>query len=230
MGSRITSAEREQRKIATIHHGAYVNVINEVEPKDYRNFSTATGKRYIEDLTADYKNLIRLIEASDPNGKKLTFIEKAVCFIMSLKNNKTFFLKNDVKKGSKLSTINERMIVQAILYFLTCSTYRVHGNHGKIILSGQFDYSGYDNGHKRELNIYKKALLDIISEFNFDDNAALEIINRIYLRGIMYKEELDLELEDKIRSKISIVESLDVPFVEQTLNPEFVEFKKKFRM
>lgn len=230
MGSKFSLAEREERKISTIHHGAYVKVINEVDPKDYKCIYTATGKRKIEDLVADYRSLIRLIEASDKTGKKLTLIEKCICFIMSLKNNKTFFLNSDVKKGSKLSTINERMIVEAAMYFLTCSNYRVTDNHDKTIVSGHFDLTGYDDNHKRELNIYKKALLDLLKELKFDENAAVEILNRIYLRGILYKEGLSLDLEDKIKKRISCTEVMENPIIEETLSPEFMEYKKRFRI
>lgn len=230
MASKMSIAEREQNKIITIHHGAYVKTINKVEQSDYRYISTSTGTRFVEGLIVDYHNLIRLIEAADPNGNKLTLIERCVCFIMSLKSNKTFHLSNEVKKGSKLSTINERMIVEAALYYLSCSNYRIADAHGKAISSGHFDYSGYENGHKRELNAYKKMLEDILKELKFDDKTVLEILNKIYLRGVMYKEGIDLELEDKIKRKLSCSEVMENPVIDETLSPEFMEYKRRFRI
>lgn len=229
MASKISIAEREQIKILTIHHGAYVKMINEINQEDYKNINTSTGKRYIEDVTVDYHNLIRLIESSDPNKNKLTLIEKCVCFMMSLKNNRTFHLSSAVKKNSKLNTINERMIIQAALYFLACSNYRIADKHGKAIASGHFDYSGFENGHKRELNAYKKELENILKEVKFDDIAILDILNRIYLHGVMYKEGIDLEFEEKIKEKLSCVELMENPVIDEALSPEYIEYKKRFR-
>ena len=229
MGSKATIAEREERKLLTIHHGAYVKVVNEVDPKDYMYFYTSASNRHIEDLIIDYHNLIRLIELAD-DKKKLTLIEKCICFMLSLKKNKSFHLKSEVKKGTKLSTINERMIVEAAMYFLICSIYKVNGAHNEVIADGRFDLTGFDNGHKRELNLYKKKLIELLSELRFDELAALEILNCIYLRGIMYKEDIDLDLEEKIKNKISCTELMENPIITDSLNPEFIGYKKKFRM
>ena len=225
----MTIADKEKRKLNTIHHGAYVSVINDVDEKDYGSFSSCVSNGYVERLVFDYKKLITMIEMSDPNGAKLSLVEKAVCFAMSLKNNRTIFLNNGVKKGSKLARINERLIVEALLYFLSCSTYKILDYHKKVVVGGIFDLTGFDNNHKRELATYKKQLVEYLSQSKFDDQAIITILNQIYLRGVMYKESIDMDLEEKIRVKLLATETMDVPRIEQTLKPEYSEYKKRIR-
>ena len=225
----MTIADKEKRKLNTIHHGAYASVINDLDEKDYGSFSSCTSQGFIEDLVRDYRNIIRLIEASDPKQVKLSLVEKAVCLAMSLKKNKSIFLHKGVKKGSKLATINERLIVEALLYFLSCSTYRVLDHHKKVVVGGEFDLTGFDNNHKRELATYKKQLVELLSNPTFDDQAIITILNQIYLRGVMYKESIDMDLEEKIRVKLLATETMDVPRIEQTLKPEYSEYKKRIR-
>lgn len=225
----MTIADKEKRKLNTIHHGAYVSVINDVDEKDYGSFSSCTSQGFIEDLVRDYRNIIRLIEASDPKQVKLSLVEKAVCLAMSLKKNKSIFLHKGVKKGSKLARINERLIAEALFLYLTCSTYKMLDNHKKVTFSGDFDYSGYEDGHKRELAQYKKELIELLSQPTFDDQAVITVLNNIYLRGVMYKESIDMILEDKVRERIVATETMDVPRINEHINPEYTEYKKRFR-
>ena len=225
----MTIAEKETRKLDTIHHGAYVSVINDVDSKDYSLFSSNTGQRHTEKIVSDYRGLIRLVEASDPSQKKLSLVERCICFIMALRNSKTFHLSGKVKKGTKVSTLNERLIVEAVLYYLSCSTYKILDNHKKIIANNTFDYIGFENGHKRELSSYKKALLDLLMQSTFDDQTAMAILNQIYLRGVMYKEGLSLDFEDKIKGRLIATEVIEVPRIEQSMSQEYLEYKKRMR-
>jgi hypothetical protein len=229
MGSKMTIADKEKRKLNTIHHGAYVSVINDTDSKDYGSFSSCVSNGYVERLVFDYKKLITMIEMSDPNGAKLSLVEKAVCFAMSLKNNRTIFLNKGVKKGSKLARINERLIAEALFLYLTCSTYKMLDNHKKVTFSGDFDYSGFEDGHKRELAQYKKELIEYLSQPTFDDQAVITVLNNIYLRGVMYKESIDMILEDKVRERLVATETMDVPRINEHINPEYTEYKKRFR-
>lgn len=229
MRRRMTIADKEKRKLNTIHHGAYVSVINDTDSKDYGSFSSYVSYGYVERLVFDYKKLIIMIEMSDPNGAKLSLVEKAVCFAMSLKNNRTIFLNKSVKKGSKLARINERLIVEALLYFLSCSTYRVLDHRKKVVVGGEFDLTGFDNNHKRELATYKKQLVELLSNPIFDDQAVITVLNNIYLRGVMYKESIDMDLEEKIRVKLLATETMEVPRINEHINPEYTEYKKRFR-
>lgn len=45
----------------------------------------------------------------------------------------------------------------------------------------------------------------------------------------MYKESIDIDLEEKIRVKLLATETMDVPRIEQTLKSEYTEYKKRIR-
>ena len=65
---------------------------------------------------------------------------------------------------------------------------------------------------------------------SFDDQAFMGILNQLYLRGVMYKEDISLDLEDKVKTKLTVFETLDTPRVEQSLSPEYVEYKRRMRL
>lgn len=222
--------EREEKKILMIEHYAFASIINDMDPKLFEYFSVNNGYGAIEDIIRRYRMLVeRCSYLFAQTGDEITFIDKAVCFAMSMKHKPIFHLNTDGKKNAKLKSVNEKVIAEAILAFLSCSEYKMHDHHKKLVFKEQWDLDGFDNGHKRELAAFRKQLVEECSKIAIDYETMVQLLNTIYLKGVMYKEEIDADLEEKVRSKLVAVETYEVPRKHAELKQEYILHKSKYR-
>ena len=230
MGTKGTIKEREERKILMIEHTAFATIINQMDPSLFSNFSVNNGYSAVEDVIRKYRGLLYQCEVLfSQTNDPVTFIDKAICFAMAMKSKPMFYLNAEGKKNSKLKDVNERTIAEAILLFLSCSEYKLLDHHKKIVFKSEFGLEGFEEGHKRELSAFRKQLVEECSKVAIDYNSMVELLNTIYLKGVMYKEEVDAELEDKVRSKLVTTETYDVPKKHVELKQEYQLHKNRYR-
>lgn len=230
MGSKETIAMRENKKIMMIEHIAFCDVIDMIDPRLYGTFSVNNGAGAIEDLIHIYKRLIEQCETLfAQTGDKVSFIDKAVCFAMAMKRKPMFIVSSEGKKSKVLKNANERAMAEALLAYLTCSEYKMLDHHKKLVFKNRFDLENFGEGHKRELNEFKKQLIEECSKAVIDYEPMVELLNAIYLKGVMYGEEIDPDLEDKVKQKLAATELYEVPTIQKELKPEYQLHKSKYR-
>lgn len=230
MGSKETIAMRENKKIMMIEHIAFCVVIDMIDPKFYGTFSVNNGAAAIEDIVHIYRRLIEQCETLfAQTGDKVSFIDKAVCFAMAMKRKPMFIVSNEGKKSKVLKSANERAMAEALLVYLTCSEYKMLDHHKKVAFRNRFDLEAFGEGHKRELNEYRKQLIEECSKVAIDYNSMVALLNTIYLKCVMYGEEIDLELEEKVKQRLVATELYEVPTIQKELKPEYQLYKSKYR-
>ena len=228
MASKLTIQEKEELKIAIINHEALIRVINNLSTKDYPKFSTIKESVLNEELTSKYRKIQKQMEIVKGNSK-LTFFDKVLCLIDSLKNTNVFYLSDSMKPSKKLKDANIQYIIQVLLLFLENSEYQIKAKRKYLISTNKFDYDGFSNGHKTEFNNMVKGLITEFrkDDFNYDD--VLNLIIAIYQRGIVYKEEIDLDLENDVMKGLIVNESFSFQNTHSEYNPEYVQYRKSFR-
>lgn len=230
MSSKETVKMREDKKLMMIEHAAFCNVIDMIDPKFYGMFSVNNGAGAIEDLIRRYRGLLYQCEVLfAQTGDPVTFIDKAVCFGMAMKNKPIFIVGSEGKKSKVLKNANARLIAEALLLYLTCSEYKTLDHHRKIVFKNRFDLDNFGEGHKRELAEYRRQLIEECSKTVIDYEPMVQLLNTIYLKGVMYGEEIDADLEDKIKQKLITTELYEVPTVKRELNPQYQLHKAKYR-
>ena len=140
-----------------------------------------------------------------------------------------FIVSSEGKKSKVLKNANERAMAEALLAYLTCSEYKMLDHHKKLVFKNRFDLENFGEGHKRELNELKKQLIEECSKVVIDYEPMVELLNTIYLKGVMYGEEIDPELEDKVKQRLVATELYEVPTVKKELKPEYQLHKSKYR-
>lgn len=227
----IVNKEKENKKINIIHYGAYSKVLNNVKVDDYGFITTSTNVHTMNEIEGDYHKMIDMWHMMfDGENKQISIFDKIYCLIMALKSNHTIFiLGNDKEIPKRLSYLNEKLMVEASLLFMKSSSYKVNGKSGVAIAEKEFSLNGFDKGHKRELNSLKALLLDELKKGVLDYNSIIALLGKIYLRAVMYNEEIDMELEELIKNNLIIKISSKPPTLDETLNSEFMVHKKNFR-
>ena len=230
MGSKETIAMRESKKIMMIEHVAFCSVIDMIDPKLYGTFSVNNGAWAIEDIVRNYRMLVeRCTCLFAQTGDAINFMDKAVCFAMAMKRKPLFIVSSEGKKSKVLKNANERAMAEALLVYLTCSEYKMLDHHKKIAFKNRFDLEAFGEGHKRELNEFKKQLIEECSKVAIDYDSMVALLNTIYLKGVMYGEEIDADLEEKIKQKLVTTELYEVPTIQKELKPEYQLHKSKYR-
>ena len=63
------------------------------------------------------------------------------------------------------------------------------------------------------------------------------MINNYYVYGLNIRSEIEIDefhkidmiLEDKVRERLVATETMDVPRINEHINPDYSEYKKRFR-
>lgn len=230
MSSNETIKDRETKKIMMIEHVAFATVVNDIDPKCYKYFSANNGNLAMEELIRVYRLLLEQCErAFAQTEEQVSFIDKAACFAMAMKRRPLFHLGKEAKKYAKLKNANEKSMVEGLLLYLCCSEYKIYDHHKKIIMRDNFGYEGFGEGRKKEFANLKKSLLEECSKPVIDFTSLVELLNNIYLKGVMYKEDIDYELEDKVKKRLVASELYKVPNKRVEINPEYTLHKSKYR-
>ena len=110
-------------------------------------------------------------------------------------------------------------------HFLHASHYLVKGAS----IEGTFDLRVFEDGHKKELKQLKTLLATEFKNVNFDYNACLAILVKLYAKGVIYQEGLDTDLEVKIAENLRVKDNVDAHGVSISSNNSYREFVKRAR-
>lgn len=223
-----TLKDKEKKRIAILIHNGLNSVLNELKEEDYTFVFTSVGPVFLEGLTTDYYKYIDHFKFvySDMPDRKLTTFDKALCLAMSMEHHPVINLSGyKGKKPARLLNLNERVIANTVVDFLHASHYNVR----ETLIEGQFDLRDFEDGHKRELKQLKSLLAIEFKKVNFDYNACLAILVKLYARGIIYQAGFDLDLETKIAENVKVKDNVDAYGVSVSANAAYQEHKKRFR-
>ena len=223
-----TLKSRESRRIAILAHNGVTNVINELKEEDYPFVHTSMGRVFTEDLVSSYYKYIdhfKFVYADMPD-RKLTAFDKALLLAMAMEQHPV--LSTGGIKGNKparLTDLKEKAIANTVVDFLHASHYNVKGS----LMEGTFDVRVFEDGHKRELKQLKTLLTKEFKNVNFDYNACLAILIKLYTRGILYQAGFDLDMESKVAENLRVKDNVDAHGVQVSANDAYQEFRKRCR-
>lgn len=208
MGLKETKKDREHRKILLYFHLAFTTIVNQLEEADFKQYSIATNTAgsYASSLLSSYDSFLnQCMYVLGQEEKDVSLFDKAICFGMSLKENKAISARKvNSKSPKRVQDLNDRLIAKAMMCFLESSTYRLATKSDHTLFSGAFCYDGFSSGHKKELKSLEKLLLEGISTAQLDYEACLAILQKMYIRGVIYQEELE-DVDD-----VSLLEQLKI--------------------
>lgn len=226
--SSIPYKEREKRRIAILVHNGLNNVLNDLKPEDYQYIFTSTGPVHIENLFSDYHKYINYFEKiyKDTPDRKITIFDKALCLAMSMEQHLVISLSGfKGRKPVRFNDLNEKVIANTVVDFLHESRYLVKG----FLMEGTLDLTVYEEDHKKELKQLKSLLATEFKKVNFDYNACLAILIKLYTRGIIYQAGFDTEMEVRLAENLRVRENVDAHGVQVSACNEYREHKKRFR-
>lgn len=226
MSSHPTLKERESKRIAILAHNGVTQVINELKEEDYPFVHTSIGRVFTEDLISSYYKYIDHFKMvySDMPDRKLTIFDKALLLAMAMEHHPVVSLGGyKGKKPVRLTDLKEKAIANTVVDFLHASTYSVKGT----LMEGTFDLRAFEDGHKKELKQLKTLLATEFKKVNFDYNACLAILMRVYTRGIIYQSGFELDLETKIAENLRVKDNVDAYGVQVSASNSYQEFRKR---
>ncbi len=223
----ITAKERETRKVTILLHGALTTILNGLDEKDYPSVFVTTNSSSLGQIIFDELKFMEQFKlVFQDEERKLTIFDKALCLAMSLEKNKvitTNSLKGKVPK--RMVNLNEKFITEMVLNYIAHSTYNVRHTD----INGDFNFGGFDNGHKRDLKHMKDLLTEEFAKANFDYNKCLALLYEIYLRNICYLHGLSTEEIYNLKNKMTIKEKYDAPIVNVKEENTYSKYRKTFR-
>ena len=226
--SSIPYKERETKRIAILAHNGVTQVLNELKEEDYPFVHTSMGRVFTEDIACSYYKYLdhfKMVYADMPE-RKLTIFDKALCLAMALEHHPVVSVSGvKGKKPVRLTDLKEKAIANTVVDFLHASHYLVKGAS----MEGTFDLRVFEDGHKKELKQFKSLLATEFKNVNFDYNACLAILVKLYSRGVIYQEGLDTELESDIVKNLRVKDNVDAHGVSISSNNSYREFVKRSR-
>ena len=226
--SSIPYKERETKRIAILTHNGVTNVLNDLKEEDYPFVHTSIGRVFTEDIASSYYKYIdhfKMVYADMPD-RKITIFDKALLLAMALEQHPVVSVSGyKGKKPVRLTDLKEKAIANAVVDFLHASNYFVKGS----LMEGTFDVRVFEDGHKKELKQLKTLLANEFKKVNFDYNACLAILVKLYSRGIIYQSGFDTDLEVKIAENLRVKDNVDAHGVQVSANNTYQEFRKRFR-
>ncbi len=223
-----TIKERENKRIAILIHNGATLVLNDLKEEDYKYVMTSISPNFLDSITFDYHRYIEhfKIAYADMPDRKLTIFDKALCLAMAMEHHPVVSLTNyKGKKPVRLTDLYEKVIANTVVDFLHASKYTVKGS----LIEGTFDTRVFDDGHKKELKQLKTLLATEFRKVNFDYNACLAILVKLYSRGIIYQAGFDTELETMVAKNLKVKDNVDAYGVQVSANNTYQEYKKRFR-
>ena len=144
---------------------------------------------------------------------------------MSMEAHPIIGVSKNCKKTPRTTNLNAKAIANIVVDFLHASKYTVKGAK----LNGIYDLRVFDDGHKRELKQLKTLLTEEFTKVNFDYNACLAILVKVYSKGVIYQNGLDTDLEVQIAENLSIKENVDAYGIQVTPSKQYEEYKNRYR-
>ena len=226
--SSIPYKERETKRIVILTHNGVTQVINELKEEDYPLIHTSIGRVFTEEVASLYYKYIDHFKMvySDMPDRKMTIFDKALLLAMAMEHHPVISVSSSKgKKPARLNDLKAKAIANTVVDYLHASSYSVKGAK----LEGAFDVRVFEDGHKRELKQLKTLLANEFKNVNFDYNACLAILVKLYARGVIYQNGLDAELETKIAENLRVKENVDAYGVQVSANEAYQEHRKRFR-
>lgn len=228
-----TRKDREHKKILLHFHSAFSEIINQLEEMDFQKYSvkTNTAGPFASNVLSSYDSYLnRCSFILGQEESELSLFDKTICFGMSLKENKAVgAYKINSKSPKRVQSLNDRLVVRAMMHFLESSTYRLATKGDHTVFSGAFSYDGFDDGHKKELKTLEKLLLEAVSPTQLDYNACLATLQKIYIRGVIYQEEVDTIDELQLLASLKIRENQKVSYSPAPLSEAYQNYTKAKR-
>lgn len=234
MSTKLTIREKEHKKILLDFHYAFVSVINQFTEEELKKYGLVSNmsRGFSENLLYDYENFKKMCsQVQNSDIKHISVFDKAICIALSINQCRPIMFRNiNSKSPLKAKFLKEKLIAETMLAFIESSSYRLSNSSKENILDGCFNFDGYNNGHKTELNKLKKNLILILSQQPFDYFGCLNILKTIYVRGILYKEGL-AELDEKqLMNSLAISETFEYKSNSEQLRSDYNNYIKSKRM
>lgn len=223
-----TVKQRETKRIAILAHNGVTQVLNELKEEDYPFVHTSMGRVFTEDIVSSYYKYIDHFKMvySDMPDRKMTIFDKALLLAMALEQHPIISLSNPKgRKPARLTDLKEKAIANTVVDFLHASKYSVKGS----LIEGTFDVRVFEDGHKKELKQLKALLAEEFKKVNFDYNACLAILVKLYSRGIIYQSGFDTDLEVKIAENLRVKDNVDAHGITVTACDAYREHVRNFR-
>ncbi len=224
----VTAKDKETKRIAILTHNGVARVINDLKVEDYPFVHTSIGRVFTEDVVSSYyKNLEQFkIVYSDTPDRKLTIFDKALCLAMSMEHHPVITVSGyKGKKPARLTDLKAKAIANTVVDFLHASNYSVKGT----LMEGTLDLRVFEDGHKKEFNQLKKLLATEFKNVNFDYNACLAILVKLYARGIIYQAGFETDMEVKVAENLRVKDNLEAHGISVSTNTAYQEHMKRFR-
>ena len=221
-----TVKQRETKRIAILAHNGVTQVLNELKEEDYPFVHTSMGRVFTEDIVSSYYKYIDHFKMvySDMPDRKMTIFDKALLLAMAMEHHPIISLSNPKgRKPARLTDLKEKAIANTVVDFLHASKYSVKGS----LMEGTFDVRVFEDGHKKELKQLKTLLATEFKKVNFDYNACLAILVKLYSRGIIYQSGFDTDLEVKIAENLRVKDNVDAYGVQVSANASYQEFRRR---
>lgn len=233
MGSKVKRETKERNKMLIIFHETFVKIINEYKEEDYHNYQIKSriGGTFIDEMFLDYENNLKKCGfVNQKSVEDLSVFDRAICFGMCLKEIEPIMITGTKTRSPKrFQNVNERFVAEAMLRFIEATLYRVvkKGNH--VLCRGVFNYDCFNDGHKKELESFRKLLIANIEgeEINYIETLAL--LNKIYVKGVIYDQGLEGIDEARILENLKVTEKFEVKSNEIPLSEAYKNQVKMHR-
>lgn len=219
--------ERDNRVFTLLLHSALTKVLNELKESDYPNVYTRVASINLIDIFYDYTKYCRQFEMMFQNDdRKFSEFDRMLCFAMALEHNPVIsFTSIKNKSPQRVRNLNEKVMTEFVLMMMQQSNYRLRNAD----IKGDFNLNGFDDGHKKEFKVLKDLLIQEIGDVTHNYNECLALLIKIYVKGVIYLNGLDKELENLVANNLVVripanPRNIVVP-VENTFN----DYKRSLR-
>lgn len=223
----LTAKERETRKVTILLHGALTTILNGLEEKDYPHVFVSTNSSNLANILFDEVRFMEQFKLMfQDEERRLTIFDKALCLAMALERNKvitTSGLKTRIPK--RLGNLNEKLITEIVLGYIAHSTYHVK----RTDITRDFNFDGFNNGHKTDLKHLKNLLTEEFISTHFDYNKCLALLYDVYFRGLCYLEDISVDQAVSLKDRTTVMERYDAPTVGVVSTNTYSEYRKNFR-
>lgn len=210
----VTQKEKKKNKMLLIFHEVFVKYINAYTKEDFENYQikTRTQGSFVKDLLeVDTVFNNKLAELMQVEPEELSIFDKAICFGMSFKKTEPIIVMGtNYHSPQRFKNVNAKMTAEAMMYYLDKTKYRIAKPKKKTICGGDFSFEGFEDGHKLELAKLKKELIEASTGKNVNYLVALDILKKMYIKGIIYGNGLDGISEEEFLSLLTVYETYDV--------------------
>lgn len=210
----VTQKEKKKNKMLLIFHEVFVKYINAYTKEDFENYQikTRTQGSFVKDLLeVDTVFNNKLAELMQVEPEELSIFDKAICFGMSFKKTEPIIVMGtNSHSPQRFKNVNAKMTAEAMMYYLDKTKYRIAKPKKKTICGGDFSFEGFEDGHKLKLAKLKKELIEASTGKNVNYLVALDILKKMYIKGIIYGNGLDGISEEEFLSLLTVYETYDV--------------------